>query len=85
MFKWPPVFIKYTHLSLSYWLGVFQLYKIWWGGGVAKLPSLLQIGYNTAEFKKEEKGSYLRNHRQITIVLKLHCMYASLISDKYIL
>ena len=29
MCKWPPVYIKYTHLSLSYWLCVFQVYNRW--------------------------------------------------------
>ena len=29
MFMWPPVYIKYTHLSLSYCLGVFQVYNRW--------------------------------------------------------
>ena len=58
-----------------------------WGGRVAKFPSLRQIGYNSVGHKKEENGGYLRNLQQITTVLKLHCMdmYASLISDRYIL
>ena len=29
MCKWPPVYIKYTHLSLSYRLCVFQVYNRW--------------------------------------------------------
>ena len=29
MFMWPPVYIKYTHVSLSYCLGVFQVYNRW--------------------------------------------------------
>ena len=81
MFMWPPVYIKYTHLSLSYCLGVFQVYNRWcvcvcvcvYGGRVLKSLSLCQIGYNSVEFKTEEKDGYPRN-------LQISCMK----SDMYV-
>ena len=81
MCKRPPVYIKYTHLSLPYWLCVFQVYNRWcvcmYKGRVAKFPSLRQIGYNSAEFKKkmavicEIFGGFL----EWNVALHVHCMY----------
>ena len=71
MFKWLTVYIKYTHLSLSYWLGVFQVYNRWcvcMEEGWRNPCRYVRLDIISAEFKKEENSIYLRNLRQITTV-----------------
>ena len=81
-----PVYIKYTQPS-SYLLCVFQVYNCWccvWGGGLRTPRRCVRFDKIQRNVRKKKKVGYLQNLLQITTVLKLHCMYVSLISDIYI-
>lgn len=81
-----PVYIKYTHLS-SNLLCVFQVHNRWcciWGGGLRTPHRCVRFDKIQRNLRKKKNVGYLQHLLQITTVFKLHCIYASLISDIYI-
>ena len=61
-----------------------QLLVLCMGGGLRTPGRCVRFDKIQRNVRKKKKVGYLQNLLQITTVLKLHCMYVSLISDIYI-